>query len=89
MVKFLPEDHSAVSAAATVAVLASATEIDDRSAPPWLPGEEYASQVLCNVISSRSALSGPGIGGQRFAHLQFIIQTEIGREEIDWGITAF
>ena len=45
--------------------------------------------MLFDVISSRSALSGPGNSGQRFAHLQPIIHTEIGRDEFGWGMTAF
>ena len=66
--KFPPEDHAAVSAAAAAAVLASATEVEYVNAPPWRPDDEYASEVLFAVISSRSPLSGPGNDGQRFAH---------------------
>ncbi|CAN0518643.1 unnamed protein product, partial [Laminaria digitata] len=58
--KFPPEDRAAVSAAAVTAVLASATEVEDGNAPPWRPDDEYASEMLFDVISSRSALSGPG-----------------------------
>ena len=61
----------------------------DGNSPPWRPDDEYASEVLFDVISSRSALSGPGNDGQRFSHLQFIIHTDIGREEFGQGMTAF
>ena len=81
------EDHAAVSAAAAAAVLASATEVEDGSAPSWRPDDEYASEVLFDVISSRSALSGPGNDGQRFSHLQSIIHTDSGREEFGQGMT--
>ena len=87
--KFPSEDHAAVSAAAAAAVLASATKAEDGNAPPWHPDDEYASEVLFDVISSRSALSGPGSDGQRCSHLQFIIHTDIGREEFGKGMTAF
>ncbi|CAN0541723.1 unnamed protein product, partial [Laminaria digitata] len=80
---------AAVSAAAVAAVLASATEVEDGNAPPWRPDDEYASEVLFDVISSRSALSGPGNDGQRFAHLQPIIHADIGREDFGRGMTAF
>lgn len=73
--------HRPFRAAATVAVLASATEAEDGNAPPWRPDDEYASQV-------RSSM-GPGSDGPRFAHLQFIIQTDIGQEEFGRGMTAF
>ena len=69
--------------------MASATEVEDGKAPPWRPDDEYASEVLFDVISSRSALSGPGNDGQRFSHLQSIIHTNIGREELAKGMTAF
>ena len=75
--------------AAVDAVLARATEREDRNAPPWSPDDWYASEGLLNVISSRSALSGPGNDGQQFAHLQSIIETDTGREEFGRGITAF
>ncbi|CAN0598374.1 unnamed protein product, partial [Laminaria digitata] len=87
--KFPPEDRAAVSAAAATAVLASTTEVEGGNAPPWRPDDEYASEVLFDVISSRSALSDPGDDGQRFAHLQSIIHTDIGREEFGKGMTAF
>ena len=77
--EFPSEDHAAVSAAATAAVLASATEAEDGNAPPWRPDNEYTSEVSFDVISSRSALSGPGNDGQRFANLQRIIHTNIGK----------
>ena len=68
---------------------ASATEAEDGNAPPWRPDDECTSEVLFDVISSRSALSGPGNDGQRFAHLQSIINTDMGREKFGRGITAF
>ena len=34
-------------------------------------------------------LSGPGNDGQRFAYVQSIIHTAIGREEFSRGMTAF
>ena len=89
MVKFPSEDHTAVSAAVAAAVLVSATEAEDGNAPLWRPDDEYTSEVLFDVISSRSALSGPGNDGQRFAYLQSIIHTDIGREEFGRGMTAF
>ena len=63
--KFLPEDHATVTAPAAEAVLASATGGGDGNSPPWRPD---CSDVLFGVISSRSALSGPGNDGQPFAH---------------------
>ena len=87
--KFPPEDHAAVSAAAAAAVLASGIEVEDGNAPPWCPDDEYASEVLFDIINPRSALSGPGNDGQRFAHLQSFFQTDIGREESGSGMTAF
>ena len=77
--KFPSEDHAAVSAAAVAAVLASATEAEDGNALLWRPDDEYTSEVLFNVIGSRSGLSGPGNDGQRFAHLQSIIRTVAAR----------
>ena len=64
--KFPSEDHAAVSTVAAEALLASATEGEDGNAPPW-PDDKYAAEVLFDVISFRSALSGPGHDGQRFA----------------------
>ena len=87
--KFPSEDHAAVSAAAAAAVLASATEVGDGNSPAWRPDDEYASEVLFDVISYRSALSGLGNDGQRFSHLQFTIHTDIGRKEFGKGMTAF
>ena len=88
MSKFPSEDHAVVSAA-VAAVLASATEVEDGNALPRRPDDEYASEVLFDVISSRSVLSGPGNDGQRFSHLQSIIHTDIGREEFGKDMTAF
>ena len=64
VVKFPSEDHVAVSAPAAAAVPASATEAEDGNAPPWRPDDDYSSEVLFDVISSRIALSGPGNDGQ-------------------------
>ena len=62
--KLSSEDQAAVSTAATAAaVLASATNVDEGNALPWHPDDEYAAEVLFDVISSRSALSGPGNDG--------------------------
>ena len=69
LAKFTSEDHAAVSAEAAEAVLASATEREDGNARPGRPDDEYASEVLFDVISSRSALSDRGNNGQGFAHL--------------------
>ena len=80
MAKFAPEDHAAVSAAVAAVVPASGTKVENENAPPWRPDDEYVSEVLFDVINSRSALSGPGNDGQRFVHLQSIIQTGIGRD---------
>ena len=84
--KFPSEDHAAVFAAEAEAVLASATEGGDGNAPPWRPDDGYTSEVLFDVINSRSAL---GNDGQRFPHLQSIIHTDIGRENFGRGMTAF
>ena len=89
MAKFPSVDHAAVSAAGTAAVLASATGVEDGQPPSWRPDDEYTPEVLFDVIGSRSALSGPGNDGQRFAHLQSIIYTAIGREEFGRGMSAF
>ena len=45
--------------------------------------------MLVDVNNSRSALSGPGNDGQRLSHLQFIIHTDIRRQEFGKGVTAF
>ena len=87
--KFPSEDHAAVSAAAAAAVLANATEAKDGNAPPWRLDNKYTPEVLFGLISLRSALSGPSNNGQRFAHLQSIINTDMGREKFGRGITAF
>ena len=70
-------------------MLASATEAEDGNAPPWCPDNEHTSEVLFDVISSRIDLSGPGNDGQRFAHLESVIHTDIGRKEFGRGMTAF
>ena len=56
---------------------------------PWRPDNDYASEVLFNIINSRSALSGPGNDYQRFVHLQSIIHIGIGRKEFRRGMAAF
>lgn len=66
-----------VPTAAAAAVLASATEAEDGSGLLWRPDDEFASQVILEVINSRSALSPPGNDSQRFAHLQPIIYSDI------------
>ena len=43
---FPSEDHTAVAAAVAATALASATEVEDGSAPPWRPEGNHASQVL-------------------------------------------
>ena len=68
---------------------ASATEAEDGNAPPWHPDDKYTSEVLFDVINSRSSLSGPCINGQRFTHLQSIIHTNIEMEEFGPDMTAF
>ena len=68
--KFPPEDHVTGSVAAAAAVPASATDVEDGNAFPWRRDDEYASEVLFDIISSGHALLGLGTDGQRFAHLQ-------------------
>ena len=70
-------------------MLASAIEVEVGNFLPWRPDDEYASEVLFDVIASQSTLSGLGSGGQRLAYLQSIIRTDIGREEFGSGMTAF
>ena len=89
MAVFPSEEHAAVSVVVAAAVLARATEAEVGNGPPWLPDDEYTSEVLFDVISSRSALSRPGNYGQRFANLRSIIHTDIGMEEFGRGMTAF
>lgn len=84
--KFLPEGHTAVSAAAGAAVLAGATEVEEGRAPRWCLKEECVLQMTFDVIFSRSVLSGSGNYSQRFAHLQATIHTDIEREEFGWGM---
>ena len=73
MAKSPPEDHIAVSVAPAIAVLASATEIEDANkCSKWRPGDECAFEALFHVISSPS-LSSPENGGQRVFHFQPII----------------
>lgn len=58
--------------------------------PSWARTDSYASQVLLDLLSSGSALSGPGNDGQCFALLRSTIQslptkpTWKGREEGTW-----
>ena len=90
VVKFPSEDHAFVSAAAAAAVaLTSATNVKSENSPPWHPNDMYISQVIFDVISSRSALSGPGNNGQGLAYLALIIHTDIGRMEFGQGLTTF
>ena len=88
VVNFSPEDHAAVSAVATAAMLASATEGEEGRAPPYRSRDEYASQVLNYIISSSSALSGPRHGSLRFAHLQSTINSKILCEEPSGGYST-
>lgn len=60
-------------------VVTSTTEVEEGSAPQRCPGNEYASRVLFEVLSSSSALLGPGYDGQRFALLHGIIHPELWR----------
>lgn len=41
--KFPPKDHTNVSVTAAAAVLVNATDVEDGSAPPWHPDDEFAS----------------------------------------------
>ena len=59
-----------------------------RKCSPRLPDNEYASKMLFDVISSRSALSGPR-RRSCFVHLQSIIHTDIGWKEFGRGMAAF
>lgn len=59
MAELLAEDHTAVSAAATAAVLANTMRLEDGDSPSWRPSDEYASKALFDIISPRSASSGP------------------------------
>lgn len=74
VVKIPPEDHAAVclSAAAAAATLASATEVEEKSASPWHLDDENASQVLIAELY----VWGPGNDSQGFEHLQSIIRTQ-------------
>lgn len=74
----LPRPRGVSAAAAAAAVLASAIDVEDENSPPWRPDGEYASGLLFDVISSRSALSDAGNDGQLFAHLQSITHTDMG-----------
>ena len=84
--KFPFKDHAAAAAAA---LLTSATDGKQGNALSWRPDDEYASEVLFDVISSRSALPDPGNDGQQFTYIQSITHTDIGREEFGRGMTAF
>lgn len=46
----------------------------------WHPDDEYAFQVLYDITNFRSALSGPGNVGQRFAQFRFIIRNNVERD---------
>lgn len=82
--KITQVDHTAVSgvaAAAAAVVLPSATEVEEGSAPPWRPDDEYASPgaLLFDNISFRNLLSAPGNDDQRLpAHLQCTVHTNRG-----------
>ena len=69
-----------VSLTAAAAVLANANDFEDGFTPPWHPDDEHPPEVLFDVVSSRSALSGPGNDGERFVRLQSIIDIDIGRD---------
>lgn len=64
-----PEDQSAVSAAsaaaAETAVSVSVADREEYSAPSWRLNDEYSSQVLIQIVSAQSALTGPDKDGQR------------------------
>lgn len=88
LVAKLPRKYNiAVYAAATAAVLASATEVEDGSASPCRQDDEYDSQVLGGISSSCSTLSGIGNDGQRVALVHPIIHTDIGWEAFGRGMT--
>lgn len=55
---------------------------------PWRP-DKYASQLLFDIVNSRSPLSGPGNDSQCFAHSRSIIRTPIGRKELGKGMAVF
>ena len=87
--KFPEEDQTAVCEAAAVAVAGSSYDPEEGSGPKWRPQEEFDPQGALEVINSRNALSGAGSDGLRFALLQSIIRTGIGREKFGAGIEAF
>lgn len=89
MAKLPSEDYATVSAVVVTTMLASATDFKDGSSLQWRPDDEYAFDVLFDIISSRGALPGPGNGGQRFARLQSLIHTGIEREKCGRGMAAF
>ena len=53
----------------------------------WRPENEFDSQVLIDVIQSRSSISGAGNDGQQFSHLKSIVNTKIGREEFSEALS--
>ena len=87
--KLPDEDQTSASEAATAAVAASVSDMEEGSGPKWRPDEEFDPQVAFEVMNSRNALFGAGSDGLRFSHLQSIIRTGFGREKFGTGIEAF
>ena len=69
--QLLSEDHTAVFPwLQWPQCWAITSEVNDGSVPPWHPDDGYASQVLSDFISSRSALP-------EMTHVQFIVHSDI------------
>ena len=78
--KFPFEDLGAIDAAIAQALLESETA-ETVNTPRWIPEQEFNPHALIEVANSRSANSGAGNDGQRFAHIKSIANTVVGREE--------
>lgn len=79
--KFPHEDPAAIEEAIVEALDESSGDGVDGREPSWRPENEFNPKMLLEVISSRSANSGAGNDGQRFAHLKSIVNTEVGRDQ--------
>lgn len=64
VVKFLSEDHAAVSATAAL-VMTSSTDVEDGNPPPCHPDDAYATEVLFDVISYRHRARRVRLGHDR------------------------
>ena len=67
--KIPDEDPAAFEQAIAEAIMKSRTEGEQGGTSRWRHEYEFDSQVLIDIIQSRSSNSGAGNDGQRYSHL--------------------